>query len=422
MTVISLADRKLKFIKVRQEFVSKKIPDIETHLYRELDRFRPNLKSGLNIAIAVGSRGITDHLEIIKVLIRFLKECGVNSFIIPAMGSHGGATAAGQKEILEGYGISEKELGVTVRSGMDVFNISNDPGNPVFIDKIGWESDGIIMINRIKPHTDFSSTYESGLVKMAVIGLGNHHLAQLIHGMGVKGLEDYMPWIARKIFESGKILCGIAIVEDAIDQTMELRALPADEIMDVEPRLLKLAQEHTPGLPLDMLDVLFVDRMGKDISGVGMDPHVLGRLKIPGFPEPDKPHIRSVIACDLTPDSHGNGLGVGLADVITRKLFNKIKLDVMYRNVYTSTFVERVKIPIVAENEKHALEFALRNCGEVPKNKEIIVRIRDTKHLDELWVSIPAMEKLGSKNNITNITVLTEPVELFEAKGKLIPF
>lgn len=150
-----------------------------------------------------------------------------------------------------------------------------------------------------------------------------------------------------------------------------------------------------------------------------MDPHVLGRLKIPGFPEPDKPHIRSVIACDLTQDSHGNALGVGLADVITRKLFNKIKLDVTYRNVFTSTFIERVKIPLIAENERNALEYALRNCGEVPKNKEIIARIRDTKHLDELWVSMAAMEKLESKNNIT---VLTEPVELFETDGKLIPF
>jgi len=419
MTVILLTERNLKFVKVRQDFESKQIPDVEAHVYKELERFRPYLKGGMNIAIAVGSRGITDHLKILKTLIRFLGQSGANSFIIPAMGSHGGAMAEGQQEILAGYGISEKKLGIPVRPGMDVADISNDPGYPVFVDKIGWQSDGIIMINRIKPHTDFSSTYESGLVKMAVIGLGNHQQAQFIHGMGVKGLEDYLPLTAKKIFESGKILGGIAIVEDAFDQTMELRALLSNEIMDLEPGLLKLAREHTPGLPLDEMDALFVDSIGKDISGVGMDPHVLGRLKIPGFTEPDKPHIRSVIACDLTQDSHGNGLGVGLADVITQKLFNKIKLDVTYRNVYTSTFIERVKIPLIAENERNALEYALRNCGEVPKNKEIIVRIRDTKHLDELWVSIAAMEKLESKNNIT---VLTEPVELFETDGKLIPF
>ena len=419
MTVSSLTDRNLKFVKIRREFVSKKIPDIELRIIRELDRFRPCLKQGMNIAIAAGSRGITDHLIIIRLLIRFLENSGVKPFIIPAMGSHGGATAAGQKEILEGYDISEKTLGIPVRAGMDVVNISDDRNNPVYIDKIGWESDGIILINRIKPHSDFRSKYESGLVKMAVIGLGNHHQAQLIHGMGVEGLECYMPMAAKKIFESGKILGGIAIVEDEYDQTMELRALLRDEIIDIEPGLLKLAKVNTPALPLDEVDVLFVDRIGKDISGVGMDPHVIGRLKIPGFPEPDKPRIRSVVACDLTPASHGNAIGIGLADVITQKLFNKIKLDVTYRNVYTSTFIERVKIPIIAENERNALEYALRNCGEVPKEKEIILRIRDTKHLDELWISMPGLEKLGSKNNIT---ILTEPVELLETDGNMIPF
>ncbi|KPK85574.1 MAG: hypothetical protein AMS27_06890 [Bacteroides sp. SM23_62_1] len=419
MTVISLAERNLKFVKVKQEFTSKKIPDIEAHLNNELSRFKRRLTSGMEIAIAVGSRGITDHLKITREVIRFLDRSGVRSFIIPAMGSHGGATAHGQQEILEGYGISEKNLGVPVRSGMEVVNISNDPDDPVFIDKAGWQSDGIILINRIKPHTDFSGTYESGLVKMAVIGLGNHQQAEFIHGKGVEGLEELVPRKARKIFDSGKILGGIAIIEDACDQTMDIRALLSNEIMDTEPRLLKLAREHTPGLPLDVLDVLFIDRMGKDISGVGMDPHVLGRLKIPGYPEPDRPHIRSVIACDLTPDSHGNGLGIGLADVITRKLFNKIELEVMYRNVYTSTFVERVKIPIIAENEKQALEFALRNCGEVQKNKEIILRIRDTKHLNEFWVSTVAMEKLKA---VRNIIILSEPVEMFKDNGELIPF
>jgi len=419
MTVISLTERNLRFVKIRLNFISKEITDLESSLDKEFKRFEPYLKSGMNIAIAVGSRGITDQLEIIKILVRFLKQLGVNPFIIPARGSHGGATAAGQQGILEGYGISEEEIGIPVRAGMDVVNISNDPAQTVFVDKIGWESDGIILINRIKHHTDFSSTYESGLVKMAVIGLGNHHQAQYIHGIGVKGLEDEMPRIARKIFESGKILGGIAIVEDAFDQTMELRALLSKEIMNVEPELLKLAKKNTPGLPLDKIDVLFVDRIGKDISGICMDPHVLGRLKIPGFPEPYKPCIRSVIACDLTQVSHGNAIGIGLADVITRKLFNKIKMDVTYRNVYTSTFLERVKIPLIAENEKYALEYALRNCGEVPKNKEIIVRIRDTKHLDELWVSIAALGKLKLNKNIS---VLSEHAELFNADGTLIPF
>ena len=416
---VSLAERDLKFVKIRQEFINKKIPDLEAHLVNELDRLKPYVKFGMNVAIAVGSRGITDHLKIIKLLVRFLKQSGVKPFIIPAMGSHGGAKASGQQEILEGYGIHEREIGVPVRSGMEVVNISNDPADPVFIDKIGWESDGIIIINRIKPHTDFRSTYESGLVKMAVIGLGNHHQAELIHGMGVKGLEDFIPRKAKKIFETGKILGGIAITEDAYDQTMDLRILLSYEIMDLEPQLLELAREHTPGLPLDEMDVLIVDWMGKDISGVGMDPNVLGRLRIPGFSEPGKPRIRSVIACNLTPDSHGNGLGIGLADVITKKLYDKIELKVTYRNVYTSTFVERVKIPIIAENDRNALEYALRNCGEVPKRNEIIIRIRNTKHLDEIWVSNLALEQIKSNRNIT---VLTEPVEVFNDNGELIPF
>jgi len=284
------------------------------------------------------------------------------------------------------------------------------------MDRLAWQSDGVVLVNRIKPHTDYRGRYESGLVKMAVIGLGKHAQALAIHRLGVPGLRDTMPRAARAVFATGKVLAGVAIVEDAYDNTMAVRALPAEAIMDQEPALLELANSNMARLPLERIDVLVVDRIGKDISGVGMDPNVIGRMAIRGEPEFDSPRIRAIVARDLTEGSHGNALGIGLADVITRRLYDKIDYGPMYENVFTSTFLERAKVPVVAESDAEALAYAFRAAWVTDPDSERIVRIADTAHLSTLYMSAAAVEGVGGTAAIERTG---ETVSLLAAGGDM---
>jgi hypothetical protein len=295
---------------------------------------------------------------------------------------------------------------------MQVVELSreNNP-NPVFMDKYAHESDGVILINKIKPHTDFQSTFESGLVKMSVIGLGKEHGAAAIHHFGVYGLTDLISQTAEVIFRTGKILGGMALIENANDKIMMVKAIEGKNIIAQEPELLEIARANRPALPSGLIDVLLIDRMGKNISGVGIDTNIIGRIKIYGQPEPEKPKIRSIMVSDLTDESHGNAIGIGLADVITRKLYEKINFETTNKNVVTSSFLERGKIPFIAESDYEAMQLALRNCGVVKYGTERIIRIKDTLHLSELYISDvilhelkdnPQIERTGKKTNIFN--------------------
>ncbi|MBT6006398.1 MAG: DUF2088 domain-containing protein, partial [Prolixibacteraceae bacterium] len=352
--------------------------------------------------------------------VNFVKGQGAFPFIIPAMGSHGGATAKGQKEVLAGYGITENTMGAPVRSSMETVEITDGTGsNRIFMDKFTYESDGVILINKIKPHTDFHSTYESGLVKMAVIGLGKERGAEAIHNFGVWGLTNLIPQTAKVIFETGKILAGIALIENAYDKTMLVQAIPGNKIMSEEIKLIDIARSNRPKLPTDNIDVLLIDRMGKNISGVGIDTNIIGRIKIYGQPEPEKPKIKSIAVYDLTDESHGNATGIGLADLITRKVFNKIDFEKTYKNISTSSFLERGKIPFIAENDLEAFELALRNCGNSLPGNERIIRIKDTLHLDELYVSDAILNEI--KDN-PQIETEGEKVNIFNSDRTLISF
>ena len=419
MTAIPYQDRHIRYTRIRQRIPGRKLDNIPGKIKEELGRLRGIIKKDAEIAIGVGSRGISNIPLIISGIVSFVRDCGARPFIFPAMGSHGGAKAEGQEEVLRGLGITAETTGAPIRSSMEVVNLSIDPLLPAFIDKHGYESDGIILVNRIAPHTDFRGTYESGLVKMSVIGLGKVSQAEFIHGMGHDGLERVMPLVAGLVFNSGKIIAGVGIVEDGLKDTMEIKAMSAGEIMDVERGLLKMAFQYRPRLPLDEMDVLVVDQIGKDISGIGMDPAVIGRIYSPGMPEPDSPRIRSIIACSLTEASHGNGLGIGLADVITKRLFDRVDLNMIYRNVYTSTILERAKVPVIGDNELRCLEFALRNGGEVPPGKEVILRIKNTMHLGEMFASGPALEKLRDH---ADIEILSEPFDMLNTDGSLKGF
>lgn len=393
-----------KLTKIRNHFTDNSLKDVKGAIQKELTDLSGMIKDGSSIAIAVGSRGIDNLGQIVREVVDFVKQQGGYPFIVPAMGSHGGATGEGQAEVLAGYGITKQSMGVPVRSSMEVVELpQRNLKHRIFMDKNAYGSDGVILINKIKPHTDFHSTYESGLVKMAVIGLGKEHGAEAIHQYGVFGLTDLIPASTKQIFSTHKILAGIALIENAFDKTMMIKALKSSKIMSEEPKLLDVARANRPTFPIDKIDVLLIDRMGKNISGVGIDTNIIGRIKIYGQQEPSSPDIKSIVVMDLTDESHGNATGVGLADVITQKMYDKINFEITNKNISTSSFLERGKIPFVAKNDVEALQLGLRNCGNMFPGKERIIRIKDTLHLNELYVSDAVLQELSNNPQIEHI-------------------
>jgi hypothetical protein len=387
-----------KLIPLRRQVDEPVIEDLDHAVQDEFGRIAPMVRTGARIALAVGSRGIGQLRELVTPLVRLLRSAGAEPVIVPAMGSHGGATAEGQQEILSTYGITEESVGAPIRSSMQVVELE-PAGGPVrcFMDRLAFESDGVLLVNRVKPHTDFHGRWESGLVKMAVIGLGKHCGALEIHRHGIRGLKQYIPEAASRVFASGRILGGLAVVENSRHRAMLIRMLAADRILEDEPELLEIARRHLPALPVEALDLLFIERMGKDVSGVGIDTNVIGRIRIPGQAEPVSPRIRCVVVGDLTDASHGNAVGVGLADVITRRLERKIDWRATRENVITSGFLERGKLPVVAETEEEALAIGLRSCGYIPEGRERIVRIADTLHLHEFLASPAVADELRGR-------------------------
>jgi len=407
-----------RLIKVRQYFKREYIEDVEDRVRGEILKLGISIKPGSEIAIAVGSRGIRNIDRIVKATVEVVKEMGGKPFIVPAMGSHGGATAEGQKELLEGYGIREEVIGAPIRSSMEVVELPSDGlVNRVFMDKIAYSADGTIVINRIKPHTDFHGDIESGLLKMCVIGLGKHKQAIEIHRFGTYGLRHLIPLTAERIIKYGNIIFGIAIVENAYDETMIIEGVRPEEFEETDKRLLKIARENMPSLPVDNLDLLIIDQMGKDISGAGMDTNIIGRIYIDGEPEPEKPKITRIVVTDLTEKTHGNAIGIGLADFTTRKLFEKIDFNATYQNAVTSTFVLRGKIPIIAEDSRTAIEWALRTCGPIEIENAKIIRIKDTLSLSEMYVSRSILDEIKHR-----VEVIGDFVDICDERGELIPF
>lgn len=392
-----------KVVKVRQKFPRPRAGDVEKALREQCegDDIRPLIRPGERVAITAGSRGIADIKVILRSLVRLLKEKGAEPFIVPAMGSHGGATAEGQVEILESFGITEEFCGAQVRSSMEVVKLGEtDRRIPVFMDRLASEADGVIVVGRIKPHTDFRSTIESGLLKMASIGLGKHAEALALHAHGVPGIRDHMLEVGQFVLASGKVLFGVGIVENAYEETARIEAIPPGRIVRREAELLRDSARLMPKLPVSEMDVLFVDELGKNFSGTGMDTNVIGRFRIPGVEEPESPRAGYVIVGDLSRPSHGNALGLGLADFTTRRLFEKIDFEVMNQNVLTSTFVERAKIPLVLENDRAALEAAIRCNWGVERADTRFVRIPNTLDLEYLYLSENLLEEAMEGGNV----------------------
>jgi len=407
-----------KVVKVRQKFPRPRVDGVEAALREQLGReeIAQTIRPGMSVALTAGSRGIAEIDGILRSLVAVLKEMEADPFIVPAMGSHGGATAEGQVEILESLGVTEEFCGAPIRSSMEVVELGEtERGVPVYMDRIASEADGVVLVNRIKAHTDFRSTIESGLLKMASIGLGKHKQALALHGYGVEGIRDFMVEVGEKVLESGHIFFGVGVVENAYDEPAILEAIPPQDIPRREAELLAEYMQMMPDLPVSDVDVLYVDALGKNYSGTGMDTNVIGRFRILGVEEPESPRVKYVIVGDISRESHGNALGMGLADLTTRRLADQVDRKAMNANVITSTFVERAKVPMVLENDREALETAVRCNWGVPPEETRFVRIPNTLHLEYLYVSENLVDEVLRN---AGAEVIGDPQELrFDADG-----
>jgi hypothetical protein len=376
--------------KVRQAFPRPRVGDVDEALNAEWAKegIASSVRPGMEVAISAGSRGIADVARVVRGLVRLVRDAGATPFIIPAMGSHGGATAEGQVKILATLGVTEDYCGAPIRSSMDVVQIGTTPHDmPVYLDRHAHDADGVIVVARVKQHTDFRGPVESGLHKMCTIGLGKHKQALAVHALGLPGLRDHMAEVGHHIANSGHVLFGVAIVENGYEETAVIEAVPPAAFREREEALLKRYVEIMPRLPVEDIDVLMVDRIGKNYSGSGMDTNVVGRMRTPGLEDPPSPRVKYLIVSDLTEESHGNAAGMGLADLTTRRFFDKLDLAVTNENVLTSTFIDRGKVPMVRANDRDALRAAIRCNWGIPAEQTRFMRIPNTLHLEYVHVS-----------------------------------
>jgi hypothetical protein len=366
----------------------------------------PRLSRGASVAVGVGSRGIANLQRIVRQVVARLQELGTRPFIVPAMGSHGGATAEGQAAILAGYGITEEAVGAPVRATMEVVQAGTlEDGYPVYFDQFAAKADAVMVVNRIKHHTDFHGRIESGLAKMCAIGLGKQKGAAAIHRFGAEGLRNIMPRVAQRLLSTMPIVGGLAVIENPYGETAEIHGLTSDEIGgEREMELLDHARRLAPRLAFEQVDVLVVDLMGKDISGSGLDTHVIGRVRMPSIREAEwpGPEVRLLCVLDVTEASHGNAAGLGLADITTRRLVERMDMEATLMNHRTSGEggALRGKLPLILETPEAAVRAAMGMCGKGRASEIRLVRIRDTEHVELLQVSEPLLKEARAREDL----------------------
>ncbi len=380
--------------RVRQAVPQPRISDIAGKVRSLIleSRLRDRVPAGGTIAVGVGSRGITAIPIVARSAVDTLREMGFRPFIVAAMGSHGGATAQGQAELLAGYGITEQSMGVEVRTQMDTVIVGTNPvGLPIYFDQNAYAADGIVLLNRVKPHTDFSGTYESGVLKMLAIGLGKREGATQIHKLGIPGMLKVLPAVMKSLLVNTKFALGLAILENVEDMPADIVALEPEEILELEPKLLERARGLMGRLPFDQIDVLIVGEVGKNYSGSGMDPNVIGRLMVETMPDHPRPVVTRLAVLDASEETHGNIVGVGFADLTTERLVSKIDPEPFRINVLTSCCLERARIPITLPSDREVFEASLATCWRIDPTEARLVIIPNTLELTDLWVS-PALE------------------------------
>jgi uncharacterized protein (DUF362 family) len=410
-----------KMYRIRQRFDDTKIQDIPQAVTSELSRLELTaIRPGQRVAVTAGSRGIAHIAEILRAVVSYFKSLQAEPFIFPAMGSHGGASAEGQVAVLEQLGVTESYLKAPILSSMEVAALgSTEDGVPVYIDKNAFSADHIVVVNRIKSHTKFKGPVESGLLKMMAIGMGKQKGADFYHKAAIQyTFPKIIMDAARLVIKSAPILCGLAIVENGYGETAGIAGLKPAEIETKEKELLLKAKQMTAKLPFNEIDLLIVDEMGKDISGVGIDPNVTGRNRdlMGVFPHPTR--VKRLFVRDLTDKSKGNATGIGLADITTRRLVNKIDYRATYRNCITGISLEKAAVPITVENDREAIGVSLGSLGLIPADQSRIVRIKNTLRLDRVDVSEAYGHELEQRSDLE---ILEGPrVMLFDDEDNLI--
>ena len=407
-----------RMVRVRQTFSRPRVADIPRSVPEALARASLPVKRGDTVAVGAGSRGIANIDVIVGATVRYLRDLGARPFVFPAMGSHGGGTADGQLDVLAHYGITEATMGCPVRATMDVVQVGEALGLPVWLDRLASEATWIGVVNRVKPHTDFKGSIESGLFKMMTIGLGKWKGAMQYHRANVThGYETVITAVGREMLAKAPIGFGLGIVENGYDETAHVEAFNAVELEQGERRLLKDARDWMARLPFSPIDVLVVEEIGKNISGSCMDTNVIGRPSNPHEPFPADPKILWIVALDLTEESYGNATGIGNADFTTRRLVDKIDMKPTLINCITACTPNGAKVPATYDTDREAIENALSCIGLTPPEKARVIRIKNTLMLGEIEVSeafLPEVAKRG------DLTPLGEPTTLpFDVTGRL---
>jgi len=409
--------------RIRQTIDAPKVDNIKDRVIQELDSLNlaSRITPGDRIVITAGSRGINHIDTILKQVIHVLKSHKARPFIVPAMGSHGNGTAPGQLEILKSLNISEETMGVPILSSMEVKQIGVSSHDfPVLVDKHAAQADGVVVINRIKPHTEFEGPIESGLMKMMAIGLGKHKGCFEVHRQTVNfGYSHVIPEIGSIILKQIPVLFGVGIVENIYDETACIKACLPDQFYETESMLLKKAKIYMARLPFDKIDILILDEMGKNISGTGMDTNVIGRIMFVGEKEPNTPKITRIVVLDLTKPSHGNAIGIGLADFTTRDVIDKLDTQAMATNAITAMTPEKARLPVSLATDQAAIEAAVQTIGAVAPADARIVHIKNTLEMGTLHVSHAFKKEMEKRKDLMlekEIGALS-----FNANGRLSP-
>jgi len=409
-----------RFYLVRQHFPNRAVTDIAGTVQSELTRagFAAKLKPGSRVAVGVGSRGINNIATIVKAVVDFWKAQGMKPFIFPAMGSHGAATAEGQASVLEHYGVHEAAMGCPVISGLEVVSLGTTAeGLEAFMDRNAFGADGVMIVSRVKWHTDFSGALESGLFKMMAIGIGKFAGAQNYHNRAYNiGMERVIRSVGRQVLASGKMLGGLAILEDAHHNTAHLSAVPAEGMEQQEEALLAKVKSWMGRIPVDPLDVLILNRIGKPISGAGMDTKVVNRGVNGEYnPWPDTPRINRIYIRDLHPDSYGNGVGLGMADIVHDRLLAKVDFKPTWINAITATTMASGRTPIHFNSDRQCLETLLPSVGKLDLKEVTVAWFRDTMNLSDIAMSENLLDRIKANSSLE---ILSGPVDIeVDAEG-----
>ena len=399
-----------RMVRVRQHFSAEKVADPAAEVKSQLSglSLSEKIRAGDSVAVTVGSRGIANIPIITKAAVEHLQSLGAKPFIVPAMGSHGGGTAEGQRKVIEGYGVTEEFLGAPIRATMETVVVAETPhGLPVHFDKYAAEADHVLVAGRVKPHTRFVGEIESGLHKMMLIGLGKHNGAKIYHrAISDHSFDEIIRSVAEEVLQKCRILCGLAIVENAYDETGRIEAVPPEKFYEREVDLLRLARHGLPTLPVKQIDLLIIDRIGKDISGTGMDTNVIGRKfnDHEATPEDDV-SCKRILIRGLTDVTHGNATGIGMAEFTTQACVDQINREATNTNAVTGNHPTAGMIPLVYPTDRAAIDAALQTIGLVEPAAARVVHIRDTLHLAELSVSEACVSQLPDHAEVSGESV-----------------